>query len=111
MSDVKKFVKDEWWVQVEGDVARFGISEQLQEDLGDITFVSLPVVGKTVKKGEAISELEAEKAVSELASPVNGVILAVNQEAEANPELLNSCKANENWLADIKLLSPISELV
>ena len=77
------------WVKVDGNIAIIGVSDFAQEEMGDITYVDAPAEGDTVAKGEDFGDLESVKASSELYSPVSGNVVAVNEELEDKPELIN----------------------
>ena len=85
-----KYTKSHEWVKFEGDVAVVGISDFAQDALGDVVFVNLPQVGDEVVAGESFGDVESVKAVSDLISPVSGVVLEVNEELDDSPENLNS---------------------
>lgn len=84
-----KYSKSHEWVRYEDGVAVIGISDYAQDALGDVVFVNLPVVGDEVTAGETFGDVESVKAVSDLISPVSGVVLEVNEELEDSPENLN----------------------
>ena len=69
-----KYTKDHEWIKMEGDIAVIGISDFAQDALGDVVFINLPEVGDTVTAGESFSDVESVKAVSDVNSPVTGVI-------------------------------------
>ena len=77
------------WVKVDGNIAIIGVSDFAQEEMGDITYVDAPAEGDSVAKGEDFGALESVKASSELYSPVSGTVVAVNEELEDKPELIN----------------------
>lgn len=77
------------WVKVDGNIAIIGVSDFAQEEMGDITYVDVPAEGDSVTKGEDFGALESVKASSELYSPVSGEVVAVNEELEDKPELIN----------------------
>lgn len=77
------------WVKVDGNIAIIGVSDFAQAEMGDITYVDMPAEGDTVTKEEDFGALESVKASSELYSPVSGEIVAVNEELEDKPELIN----------------------
>ena len=85
-----KYAESHEWVRYEGDVAVVGISDFAQDALGDVVFINLPAVGDEVTAGEVFGDVESVKAVSDLISPVSGVICAVNDSLEDAPEDLNS---------------------
>ena len=77
------------WVKVDGNIAIIGVSDFAQAEMGDITYVDMPAEGDTVTKEEDFGALESVKASSELYSPVSGEVVAVNEELEDKPELIN----------------------
>ena len=77
------------WVKVDGNIAIIGVSDFAQEEMGDITYVDVPSEGDSVAKGEDFGALESVKASSELYAPVSGEVVAVNEELEDKPELIN----------------------
>ena len=84
-----KYVKTHEWVKEDGDAVYVGITDFAQDALGDLVFVNLPEVGDTVTAGEAFADVESVKAVSDVYSPVTGVVLAINEELLDSPELIN----------------------
>lgn len=98
-----RYSQEHEWVKVEGDVAIVGISDFAQEQLGEVTFVELPVEGQAVKAGAAIGAIESSKAASDLFSPVSGKITEVNSELEDAPELLNDACYEAGWVCKIEL--------
>ena len=85
-----KYSKSHEWVKMDGDVAVIGISDFAQDALGDVVFISLPGEGDSVTAGESFGDVESVKAVSDIISPVTGVICAVNEDLADAPENLNS---------------------
>ena len=85
-----KYSKSHEWVKMAGDVAVVGISDFAQDALGDVVFINLPGEGDSVTAGEAFGDVESVKAVSDIISPVTGVICAVNEDLADAPENLNS---------------------
>ena len=85
-----KYSKSHEWVKMDGDVAVIGISDFAQDALGDVVFINLPGEGDSVTAGEAFCDVESVKAVSDIISPVTGVICAVNEDLADAPENLNS---------------------
>lgn len=91
------------WVRPEGDgVFTVGITEHAQELLGDMVFVELPDVGDEVSTGDDIVVAESVKAASDVYAPISGEILAVNEELEDSPELVNSDPFGDGWMFKIK---------
>ncbi len=87
----------EWAVASDGEV-RVGITYHAQDQLGDIVHVELPMVGRKVKKGESVAEVESVKAVSEIYSPISGLISGVNAALAGSPELINKEPYTHGWL-------------
>src|SRR5262245_34127906 len=105
----RKFTEDHEWVSVEGDVATVGITDHAQEQLGDLVFVELPQVGRSVRKSEAVAVVESVKAASDVYSPLTGEIVAVNDSVVAEPALVNAGAEKQAWLFKLRIASP-SEL-
>jgi glycine cleavage system H protein len=103
-----KYTKEHVWVKVEGDTAKLGITDFAQDQLGDILFVDLPEEDGEVTAGEVFTEVESSKTNSEVPSPVTGSVVAVNEELDDSPELINE-DAYANWIVEVKL-SDASEL-
>jgi len=94
------------WARIEGDQATFGVTWFAQDSLGDVVFFDPPEVGATVAKDEPYTEVESVKAVSDVIAPLSGEILAVNDEAETNPELINTDPYGEGWMVKVRLSDP-----
>ncbi len=96
------YTKDHEWIRVEGTKSHIGISDFAQAHLGDIVFVELPELDAQVEQGQAIGVIESVKAAATMFCPAGGTIVAVNEELEESPELLNEdCYAN--WIAVVEL--------
>lgn len=93
------------WVRIEGEEAVIGITAFAQDQLGDITFVDLPVPGTMLQSAQEMGSVESVKAASEIYSPVTGEVLEVNTELETSPELINESPYENGWLIRVKLLS------
>jgi len=106
-----KYTKEHEWARIEGDVATFGLSEHAQEALGDIVFVELPEVGRTVDAGEACVVVESVKAVSDVYAPVAGEVMEVNGALEASPEQMNTDPYGAGWIAKVKMSGDTAELL
>jgi len=104
-----KYTEEHEWIQVEGDVATVGITDYAQGELGDVVFVELPAPGDSFNKGDVAATIEAVKTVADVFVPLSGEIAAVNEELEANSELINQDAFGEGWILKIKL-SDTSEL-
>ncbi len=100
------YTEEHEWIRVEGETATVGISDHAQEQLGDIVFVELPEVGKTLAKGEQAAVVESVKAASEVYAPVGGEVTEVNGALEDRPELVNEDAEGEGWFFKMKLADP-----
>ena len=97
------YTKDHEWIRLNEDGnAVFGITFYAQDALGDIVYVSLPAVGAELKAGTSCGEVESTKSVSDLFAPIDGTVVAVNPELEANPELVNSSPYFHGWLVEVE---------
>lgn len=105
----RRYTEDHEWVEVEGDVGTIGISDYAQEQLGDVVFVELPEVGKTIDKGGEAAVVESVKAAAEVYAPVGGEVVEVNEELNGDPSLVNTDAFGDGWFVKLKLSDP-SEL-
>jgi len=100
--DTFKFAETHEWANLENDgLVWVGISNHAQEALGDVMFFQAPKIGQQVKQGEAIAVIESVKAASDIHAPVSGEVVALNEEVDASPELVNQ-KPYSIWLFKIK---------
>ena len=98
------YTKDHEWIQLHQDgTATVGITDYAQESLGDITFVEFPLVGESFNRGDTFGVVESVKAASDLYMPLDAEVLEVNDEVDAEPELLNSDPYQKGWLLKISL--------
>ena len=105
-----QYSKSHEWLKTEDGVAVIGISDFAQDALGDVVFIELPQVGDTVTAGERFGDVESVKAVSELVSPVTGVICEVNDGLEATPEELNADPYGA-WIIKVESVTDKEELL
>ena len=105
-----KYSKSHEWVRMDGDVAVIGISDFAQDALGDLVFVNLPQVGDEVTAGEAFGDVESVKAVSDLMSPVTGVVCEINEELLDAPENLNNDPYGA-WIIKVENVTDTEELL
>lgn len=101
-----RYTKDHEYVRVEGDVAVIGISDFAQGQLGDVVFVELPEVGKTVEKGKEAAVVESVKAASEVYAPLSGAVVEVNSELEGAPGLVNEDPEGKGWFLKLTVANP-----
>ena len=101
------YTKDHEWIQLHKDsTATVGITDYAQESLGDITFVEFPLPGESLNRGDTFGVVESVKAASDLYMPLDAEVLEVNDEVDAEPELLNSDPYQKGWLLKIRLTDP-----
>ncbi len=97
-----KYTKDHEWVRLDGDQARVGITDYAQKQLGDVVYLELPEVGRTVAKGDVFGTIESVKAVSELYAPVGGDVVEVNSHLIQKPEAVNK-DPHGAWMIVVKV--------
>ena len=97
-----RYAKSHEYVHLEGDTATIGITEYAQKELGDVVFVELPRVGAELEAGDELGSIESVKAVSELFSPVTGVVTEVNEALADNPALVNTDPYGDGWMVRLK---------
>jgi glycine cleavage system H protein len=100
------FTRDHEWISVDGGTATVGITDFAQKQLGDVVFVELPETGRTLAAGQAFGTVESVKAASELFAPASGEVVAVNEELESEPELVNSDPTTDGWMIKLTLSNP-----
>ena len=105
MSEIR-YTKDHEWVRQEGDIAVIGITDYAQLQLGDVVYVELPEVGRTVEQGKEAAVVESAKAASEVYAPVSGEIVEVNGELLGNPAQVNAVSMGEGWFIKLRLADP-----
>lgn len=99
-----KYTKEHEWVSeltADGTV-RIGITDHAQDALGDVVYVDLPEVGETLDADATFGEIESTKSVSDLFAPVSGEVVAVNEELDGSPEIVNSDPYGAGWLIEVR---------
>jgi glycine cleavage system H protein len=102
------YTKEHEWAKVEGDIATIGITDHAQEQLGEITFVELPAVGREVVQKKEVGTVESTKAASDIFSPVTGTVTEVNPELKTKPEIINSDCYGQGWLCKVQITDKAS---
>ena len=105
MADMR-FTRDHEYIRVEGGVGTIGITTYAQEKLGDIVFIELPSVGKTLAKGQEAAVVESVKAASEVYAPVGGEVVEVNEAIVAEPAMVNQDAEEGAWFVKLKITNP-----
>jgi glycine cleavage system H protein len=100
-----KYTKDHEWIRADGGHATVGITDYAQKSLGDVVYLELPDVGRTLKKGEVFGTIESVKAVSELYAPVSGEVTEVHSALVQHPETVNK-DPHGAWMIKVKASDP-----
>ena len=100
------YTKDHEWISLEGNVATIGITDFAQRELGDIVYVDINTVGKTLNAEEVFGTVEAVKTVSDLFLPVAGTITEVNSALNDKPEAVNNDPYGEGWMVKVTVTNP-----
>lgn len=98
-----KYTDQHEWVSVDGDVATIGISSYAAEQLGDVVFVELPEIGRSVAQSDEAAVVESVKAASEVYAPVSGEVVEVNGTLVDAPETVNEDPQGKGWFVKVKL--------
>jgi len=108
-----KYTSDHEWIKVEGNQAYVGITDFAQRELGDIVYIDINSLGKTVAKEAVFGTVEAVKTVSDLFMPVDAKVLEFNKKLDTNPELVNQDPYGDGWMVKIELsnLSQVEALL
>jgi glycine cleavage system H protein len=97
------FTADHEWLRIDGDVATIGVTDYAQSQLGDVVFVELPKVGRSLKKAEAAAVVESVKAASDVYAPISGEVVEVNDALSSEPALVNSDAGGKAWFFKMKI--------
>jgi glycine cleavage system H protein len=97
------YTKDHEYLKVDGDVATIGITSYAAEQLGDVVYVELPEVGRTLKKGEAAAVVESVKAASDVYSPVSGAVVEANNALADAPQTVNEAPESAGWFMKLRI--------
>jgi len=101
------YVSSHEWIRNEGDgIVTIGVTDFAQEQLGDVVFVELPDVGTQLTSEDEFGVIESVKAASDLFAPVSGEVIAINEQLDDDPELVNSDPYGDSWLLQIRLTNP-----
>lgn len=101
-----RYTKDHEWVMLEGNTATIGITEFAQRELGDIVFVDIPSVGKSLQEHDVFGTVEAVKTVSDLFLPVTGIVTEINPALDAQPDLVNTDPYGKGWMIKMTVANP-----
>ena len=101
-----RYTKDHEWIKLDGNVATIGITDYAQRELGDIVYIEVETVGKSLKAGDVFGTVEAVKTVSDLFLPVDGTITELNGALANSPESVNNDPYGEGWMVKMKVNNP-----
>ncbi len=104
--DNLQYTSEHEWISVEGDLAKVGITDHAQCELGDVVYVELPAAGTSLKAQASFGTVESVKALSDLYSPVTGEVTRVNDALESAPELVNDDAYGKGWMIQIRIEDP-----
>jgi glycine cleavage system H protein len=113
MGSKMRFTSDHEWVRLDGNIATVGITEYAAEELGDVVYVDLPVVGDTFAQGDNLAVAESVKAAADIFAPIGGTVTEVNKALEDEPGLVNEDPMDNGWIArlDVDDLAELDELM
>jgi glycine cleavage system H protein len=98
-----KYTEDHEWIAVDGNIATVGITQHASEQLGDVVFVELPAIGKSVEKGKEAAVVESVKAASDVYAPITGEIVEINTAIADEPGLVNADPEGKAWFMKIRI--------
>ena len=98
-----RFTKDHEWIDLDGEVATVGLTDYAQGQLGDVVFVELPEVGRSLAAGDDAAVVESVKAASDVYAPIDGEVVEANQAVVDDPSLVNSDPAGEGWFFKVRV--------
>ena len=102
----RRYLKSHEWHKLDGNTVTIGITKFAADELADVTYVSLPAVGKEIGAGQSFGEIESVKATSELFSGVSGIVTEINAKLADAPELVNNDSFDGGWMVKIKIADP-----
>jgi glycine cleavage system H protein len=105
MSELR-YTKSHEWLRLDGDVVTVGITDYAQQQLGDVVYVELPEIGKTLEQGKEAAVVESVKAASEVYAPVSGEVTAVNDALGGSPGTVNQSPTGDGWFFKLRLADP-----
>jgi glycine cleavage system H protein len=97
-----RYTKDHEWAQIEGDLVCVGITDFAQSELGDIVYVEITTLDQEVAKDQVFGTIDAVKAVSELFMPISGTVVAINEELNTQPDLVNQDPYGKGWMIKVR---------
>lgn len=107
----KQFIETHQWMEIENGIATVGISQYASDELGGVTYVEMPEVGRVLKAGESFGSIESTKAANELFTPIAGTVIEIHTELETNPELVNDDPEGNGWIIKLGSLGETATLL
>ena len=101
-----RYTKDHEWISLDGNIATIGITDYAQRELGDIVYVEVDTIGKSLEAGAVFGTVEAVKTVSDLFLPVSGTITELNADLAGTPEAVNNDPYGTGWMAKMTVNNP-----
>jgi glycine cleavage system H protein len=98
-----KYTKEHEWISINGSIARVGITDFAQKELGDIVYLDISTKGKKVAQNEIFGTIEAVKTVSDLYMPMSGTVVTINPALDADPQLVNTDPYGDGWMVEIEI--------
>jgi glycine cleavage system H protein len=98
-----RYTKDHEWVRLDGDEATVGVTQYAADQLGDVVFVDLPQIGRSLEQHATFGVVESVKAVSDLYAPLAGEVTAVNEALATQPELVNAQPFGNGWMIRVRV--------
>jgi len=100
---MRSYTETHEWVEIVDGIATVGLTQDAVKEVGDIVYVELPIVGKSIKAGQEAVVVESTKAAVDIASPVSGTIVTINDLLKTNIKLLNQAPESAGWLFQVKV--------
>lgn len=101
-----RYTRDHFWVRPEGNEAVIGLSDYLQEELGDAIFIDLPDLEDDIEMAGTFGVVESTRTVSDMTAPISGTVVEVNSDLESGPELINEDPYGEGWIIRVQFDDP-----
>jgi len=102
------YTKEHEWAKIQDNIATIGITDHAQDQLGEITYVELPEIGRQINSGEEAGMVESSKSASDVYAPISGKITEVNSRLQSSPELINDDCYGRGWLCKMEITDPAS---
>ena len=103
---MKYYTEEHEWVEVAGNLATIGITAFAAAELGDLTYIELPAVGKTITRGQPFCVVESVKAASDVFAPISGTVQAVNEKLDSDPGIMNAYPEGDGWICKVDGVDP-----